>query len=120
MSNSYSWSITSVEIFPFHQDKKNVVSAVEWVFNATDNQGNYAGCHGKQKFEYFVGQNFISLDQLEETNLIEWVKSSLEEETIQNFKTTLDEHLIFHSSLDVDNPRRIVLIPKWNTNSLIN
>jgi hypothetical protein len=76
MSISITWSIEKLECYQQVADRPDVVCNIHWRVDATDGTYN-AVSQGLNSIAYFEGSPFIPYSELNEDQVIGWVKSSL-------------------------------------------
>ena len=70
MSLTYAWSITGMKT-----NENNAVVQTYWKKTGTDANGNVGTFSGATPFKIAEGQNLIPLEQLTETQVLDWIKS---------------------------------------------
>jgi len=71
MSLIFKWSITKLQVIPQHDDKQNVVVAVDWLVNAND-EVNLLTASAAGTKQFVLGAFFIPYDQLTEQQVLNW------------------------------------------------
>jgi len=107
MANTYTWKITNLQAFASSNGQPNVVSNVDWICFATDGT-NTAQMNGSQAIIYNSGNNFISFNQLTESEIIGWVKNALGS-SVQDVQSQLDAKIA-----NIVNPSVVTKLP-WAT-----
>ena len=90
MANTYTWVVNSLKILATVEDQTNVVVNVNWTATATDNASHTASMTQNTRLEYQKDSPFISLANLTETQVIEWVKAELGDNRVTGFESYLD------------------------------
>jgi len=86
----YKWYISSLEAKPSFEGKQKVVHTIHWRLmgkETVDDKTYIAEVYGATNVDYEENENFIEYDDLSEENVVEWVKSKLGTETVQNNET---------------------------------
>ena len=76
--NSYTWHVSSVNVFPEFNGKQNVVATVKFCVAGTDGK-NTATVSGSQDLTLSDVSQFVEYENLTETQIIDWVKTALGE-----------------------------------------
>ena len=87
--NTYTWHVTSMNVFPQLDGKENVVVEVKFCVSGTDGE-NSATKSGSQIIELDTQQSFTPFDDLTEVEVIEWVKNALGESGQSTFTVEID------------------------------
>ena len=74
MTNTYTWTISSLDCYPTAESQTNVVFNAHWVAQATDPTGKYtASIYGACPLTYVAGSSFIAFDSLTEQQVLNWI-----------------------------------------------
>jgi len=104
MANTYTWDCKTVDTYPTHSEQTDVIYNVHWRVTGFD--GTNQTTHiGTQTFETENLTDFISFNELTHTNIIEWTKSALGEERVNEIQDSLDASL-----LEMSNPTSVTRI----------
>jgi hypothetical protein len=76
--NTYTWRITSINVLPELNSKKDVVVQVKFIVTGTDSLNNFT-LSSSQELICNEEESFIEYTNLTEQQVIEWVKSALGE-----------------------------------------
>ena len=100
---SYSWVINALDAKIKEDDQDNVIYNVHWGYYA--NKGdNSVSMIGTMAVEYDK-DNFIDYDNLKKSDVIEWLESKLD---VDSMKTNLTDQIS-----KLENPTDVVLRPSW-------
>lgn len=107
MSNSYAWSVTSMDCYPQFEGQSNVVFNIKWKLTASDDINQYSFC-GSQDISFNSEADFTPYKNLTENIVLDWVKNTLGEATIASIIKSVDVHL---ASMSI--PRSVSLDLPW-------
>ena len=92
MANTYEWSILQLECAPSLDGMTNVVKFVSWRLYGTD--GTYSAVkQGKLEVGSPAPSNFTPYNDLTQNQVIEWVKETLGQQTIDNMIADINTQL---------------------------
>lgn len=78
MANTYTWRIERLDVVPKIDTLSDYVVVAYWRVVGTNNEGNYAQQYSFVEFSIDPTKtNYVPYDQLTETEVIQWVQSSL-------------------------------------------
>tara|TARA_Y100001937_G_scaffold119145_1_gene174432 strand:+ start:141 stop:458 length:318 start_codon:yes stop_codon:yes gene_type:complete len=100
---NYEWQINALDAKIKEDEHDNVIYNVHWGYNANkgDYNANMIGTYGV----VYDKDNFIKYDELQKSDVIEWLEAGLDVDSMQ---TNLS------GQIDVlENPTDIVLRPSW-------
>ena len=100
---NYEWQINALDAKIKEDEHDNVIYNVHWGYNANkgDYNANMIGTYGV----VYNKDNFIKYDELQKSDVIEWLEAGLDVDSMQ---TNLS------GQIDVlENPTDIVLRPSW-------
>ena len=100
---NYEWQINALDAKIKEDEHDNVIYNVHWGYNANkgDYNANMTGTYGV----VYNKDNFIKYDELQKSDVIEWLEAGLDVDSMQ---TNLS------GQIDVlENPTDIVLRPSW-------
>ena len=100
---NYEWQINALDAKIKEDDHSDVIYNVHWGYNASkgDYTANMIGTYGV----VYDKDNFIKYDELQKSDVIEWLEAGLDVDSMQ---TNLS------GQIDVlENPTDIVLRPSW-------
>lgn len=103
MSNTYFWTVSSLECYPEQAGQTDVVFQVNWICsgissetyavtypNGTTAQVPYSGSiSNKTPVTYTAGSSFTPYSQLTQEQIIGWVQSALGEQGVQDVETNV-------------------------------
>lgn len=91
MANTYSWTINALDAKISEGGQSNVVYTVHWSYTATDDSKDpvTASSIGTHSVSY-DGDNFIAYDDLTKANVVSWLESGLD---IESMKSGLDTQI---------------------------
>lgn len=92
MSNTYTWKIESLEVFPFAENQTNVVHKAHWRVNGS-NDAHKATVYGVMPLAYVAGDAFTAYENLTEEKVIKWVKEVMGSEQVASILDSLDKQL---------------------------
>jgi hypothetical protein len=87
--NSYTWHITSVDVFPEFSGKQNVVATAKFCVSGTDGV-NTATASGSQDLTLTDVSQFVEYANLTEAQIIDWVKTALGESGQATYTARVD------------------------------
>lgn len=92
-----TWSITQLQVYPQSEGEADVVCAAAWNVSGTD--GTYNGSlNGSMAFKLDPEAPFIPYDQLTQEQVLEWVWSSLGEESKATAEADVDAQIEYAKS----------------------
>ena len=100
---NYEWQINALDAKIKEDEHDNVIYNVHWGYNANkgDYNANMIGTYGV----VYDKDNFIKYDELQKSDVIEWLEAGLDVDSMQ---TNLS------GQIDVlENPTDVVLRPSW-------
>lgn len=104
---SIIWSIVKVEVLPSFESNTNVVNKLHWNLIASKN-GKSASVLGATEVSFNPDIEFTPFDQLEEQQVIAWLKQSLGQEVVSNH-----EENVLKMLSDLTNLPSIIDVP-WS------
>jgi len=116
MNITYDWNCKTVDAYPLVGENTDVVYNVHWrvtaVSDQVDPEGNayQASAIGTQTLSTEDITDFIPFDQLTNDQVVQWVKSTMGEESVGNLESSLQsqiDNLITPTSITLtiaDNP----------------
>jgi hypothetical protein len=87
--NSYTWHVTSMNVFPELEGKENVVVEVKFCVSGTDGENSITKS-ASQTIELTEEQSFTPFENLTESQVILWVKDALGESGQYTLTTEID------------------------------
>ena len=97
MAISYTWDVSTCDVYPTKSSKSNVVYNVHWRLTATDgtnkdsNGNNWtATVYGSQSLDTSDLSSFTNWSSLDATKVQSWVEAALTADTVTAMKTDLD------------------------------
>ena len=120
---TYKWSIRLLGSKPASLGEKYFVDLLNWSYNATDEQGNYAACFGTTQLNQSTDgeYTYTPLENLTEEQVIGWLLDSLGQQKIAELTASLDlqiqQNIEFKKEYDAI--RRVMLVPPWDKDTLI-
>jgi hypothetical protein len=71
MSITFNWSVSKIQVIPVQDDKTNIVTKVEWLVKAVDEENKMASSvSGTRSFS--LSGTFIPFEQLTEQQVLNW------------------------------------------------
>ena len=92
MSNTYSWVISSLQAYPQHEGKENVVFMVNWRREATDGQ-HEVNIPGIQAITFNPNDTFIPYAELKKSDVEGWMEEAIGANKIAEIDAELDKNL---------------------------
>lgn len=99
MSIVFNWSIGKIQVIPEQDDKKNIVTRVEWLLKAVDEVNKMtSSVSGSRSFK--LGSNFVPYEQLTEAQVLDWCfafenfKADAEAQVIEKIERQLAQKII--------------------------
>lgn len=89
MSNTYKWTISALEAAPLENSLQNVVKIIHWRLMATDGE-HTAESYSSLGLDAPVAEQFVAFENLTEADVISWLESKLDTETL---KANLDQQI---------------------------
>jgi aromatic ring-opening dioxygenase LigB subunit len=89
MSNTYTWTILSLEGYETFENNTNVISNVDWICTGTDGTNTAQIC-GTVPIVYSSTNTFIPLSFLKQEEIISWVQTILGTTQIAKIENNLD------------------------------
>lgn len=89
---NFQWKIEQIIGWPQQGVFQDVVTTVQWSYEATDGQYS-AKESGATALQPPTAENFVPLDQLTEQKCVEYVENELQEWFIQDMKTRLKQQI---------------------------
>jgi predicted metal-dependent TIM-barrel fold hydrolase len=102
--NTYTWQINQLDCYPTEESQTNVIFAVHWRINATDETHNVTS-YGVQSLTYMVGNPFTPFEQLTEETIIDWVKTAIGAEQVTSIQANLNTQIANLVNPPVISPR---------------
>jgi len=100
MAISYTWDVSTCDVYPTKSSKSNVVYNVHWRLTATDgtnkdsNGNNWtATVYGSQSLDTSDLSSFTNWSSLDATKVQSWVEAALTADTVTAMKTDLDAEI---------------------------
>lgn len=71
MSIVFNWSIGKIQVIPEQDDKTNIVTRVDWLVKAVDEESKMASSvSGSRSFK--LGSSFVPYQELTEAQVLDW------------------------------------------------
>ena len=100
MAISYTWDVSTCDVYPTKSSKSNVVYNVHWRLTATDgtnkdSDGNNwtATSYGTQSLDTSDLSSFTNWSSLDAAKVQSWVEAALTADTVTAMKTDLDAEI---------------------------
>jgi len=103
MAISYTWNVSTCDVYPSKSSKSNVVHTVHWVLTATDDSNNdangnsqTASVYGSQSLDTSDLSNFTNWSSLDAAKVQGWAETAINKhnpDTVKNLKTQLEEEI---------------------------
>ena len=100
MAINYEWKVSTVDTYPTHEEKDDVVYNVHWRLIATDDANNdadgnpqTASVYGSQPLDVSDLSSFKEFVDLTASDVQGWVETAMGEEAVTNYKTNLDAQI---------------------------
>ena len=97
MAISYTWDVSTCDVYPTKSSKSNVVYNVHWRLTATDGTNKDSGgnnwtatVYGSQSLDTSDLSSFTNWSSLDATKVQSWVEAALTADTVTAMKTDLD------------------------------
>ena len=97
MAISYTWDVSTCDVYPTKSSKSNVVYNVHWRLTATDGTNKDSGgnnwtatVYGSQSLDTSDLSSFTNWSSLDATKVQRWVEAALTADTVTAMKTDLD------------------------------
>lgn len=82
MAITYKWNVNTMDVAPSADGLNDVVKVIHWRLSATDGQYN-ADSYSTVSLETPDSENFTAFDALTEEQVIAWVESKVDVESIK-------------------------------------
>ena len=100
MAISYTWDVSTCDVYPTKSSKSNVVYNVHWRLTATDDANNdsdgnpqTAEVYGSQGLDTSDLSSFTNWSSLDAAKVQSWVEAALTADTVTAMKTDLDAEI---------------------------
>jgi len=100
MAISYSWNVSTVDTYPTHEEKDDVVYNVHWRLTATDDANNdadgnpqTADVYGSQPLDVSDLSSFTAFADLTASDVQGWVETALGADKVTEMKASLDAQI---------------------------
>jgi len=100
MAISYTWDVSTCDVYPTKSSKSNVVYKVHWRLTATDgtnkdSDGNNwtATAYGTQSLDTSDLSSFTNWSSLDAAKVQGWVEAALTADTVTTMKASLDAQI---------------------------
>tara|TARA_R100000005_G_C4951269_1_gene171689 strand:+ start:686 stop:1030 length:345 start_codon:yes stop_codon:yes gene_type:complete len=100
MAINYEWNVSTVDTYPTHEEKDDVVYNVHWRLIATDDANNdasgnpqTASVYGSQPLDVSDLSSFKAFADLTASDVQGWVEAAMGEEAVTNYKAYLDAQI---------------------------
>ena len=100
MAISYTWDVSTCDVYPTKSSKSNVVYNVHWRLTATDgtnkdsNGNNWtATVYGSQSLDTSDLSSFTNWSSLDATKVQSWVEAAFTADTVTAMKAGLDAEI---------------------------
>ena len=100
MAISYTWNVSTVDTYPTHEEKDDVVYNVHWRLIATDDANNdadgnpqTASVYGSQSLDVSDLSSFKAFADLKTSDVQGWVEAALGADEITAMKARLDANI---------------------------
>ena len=100
MAINYEWNVSTVDTYPTHEEKDDVVYNVHWRLLATDDANNdadgnpqTASVYGSQAVDTSDLSSFTAFADLTASDVQGWVEAAMGEEAVTNYKADLDAQI---------------------------
>ena len=94
---NYEWNVSTVDTYPTHEEKNDVVYNVHWRLTATDDVNNEAdgnqqtaGVYGSQGLDTSDLSSFTAFANLTASDVQGWVEAALGADKVTEMKASLD------------------------------
>ena len=108
MGYTYDWHINQLDAKIKQDDKENVIYTIHWSYIAKDDSepdkyiATSIGTHG---VEYIEGEDFIKYEDLQKSDVVDWLESGID---VDSIKVNLDSQIELQK-----NPVDEYLHPDW-------
>ena len=100
MAISYTWDVSTCDVYPTKSGKSNVVYNVHWRITASDDSNNDADgnpqtatTYGTQELDTSDLASFTNWSSLDAAKVQSWVEAALTADTVTAMKTDLDAEI---------------------------
>ena len=100
MAISYTWNVSTVDTYPTHEEKDDVVYNVHWRLIATDDANNdadgnpqSASVYGTQMLDVSDLSSFKAFADLKTSDVQGWVEAALGADEVTKMKASLDAQI---------------------------
>ena len=100
MAISYTWNVSTCDVYPSKSSKSNVVHTVHWILRGTDDtnkdsDGNNltADVYGTQGLDTSDLSSFTNWSSLDAAKVQGWVEAALTADTVTTMKASLDAQI---------------------------
>lgn len=100
MAINYKWDVSTVDTYPTHNSKSDVVYNVHWEIIATDDSNNdsegnpqTASVYGSQTLDVSDLSSFTAFADLTSSKVQGWVEAALGADKVTEMKANLDAHI---------------------------
>ena len=100
MAISYTWDVSTCDVYPTKSGKSNVVYNVHWRITASDDSNNDADgnpqtatTYGTQELDTSDLSSFTNWSSLDAAKVQSWVEAALTADTVTAMKTDLDAEI---------------------------
>jgi predicted signal transduction protein with EAL and GGDEF domain len=91
--NSYLWKITSMMTLPTSSKKSNVVVSVSALITGLNEDNPSITASQNINVELSLNDNFTNYSDLTENQVLQWVKTILSEEGVNNIEKNIDKKI---------------------------
>ena len=109
MSNTYTWSFTTLTAYPSDAGQTDVVFTVHWVLTGTDGNGHTGSVYGTVGVTYTAGEPFTPYAQLTEAQVQGWTTTALGAEQVAALEANIDAQIQQQIT-----PTSVNLPPPWS------
>jgi len=106
MSTTYTWNVNTMDTAPSQDGLSDVVKVIHWRLTASDGV-NSVDTYSTVSLDAPDASNFTAFDTLTEAQVISWVESKLD---VESLKASLDSQLAA-----LANPPIVVKQGPWNS-----
>tara|TARA_Y100000592_G_scaffold99478_2_gene175685 strand:+ start:510 stop:857 length:348 start_codon:yes stop_codon:yes gene_type:complete len=100
MAINYKWDVSTVDTYPTHNSKSDVVYNVHWQILATDDSNNdskgnpqTASVYGSQPLDVSDLSSFTAFKDLTASDVQGWVEDALGADKVNEMKASLDAQI---------------------------
>ena len=100
MAINYEWNVSTVDTYPTHEEKNDVVYNVHWRLTATDDANNdadgnpqTASFYGSQPLDVSDLSSFTAFADLTASDVQGWVETALGADKVTELKASLDAQI---------------------------